>query len=173
MKRHSLAHVRYWVFDLDNTLYPAHIRLFDQIEQKMRLYMADYLNITPQKADELRQIYWRDYGTTLAGMMKNHAMPPDNFLEFVHNIDFKVLSKAPHLQNLISALPGKKFVFTNGTAHTSKTVRANGTKLMHESVTTQNCPIIDMYMSGKRCIIDKNNVITNNTVMPYMNVSHQ
>ncbi len=104
-----------WVFDLDNTLYPPKHRLFDQIEERMRAFVSNFLKVSTREADRLRSEYWASHGTTLAGMMANHAMPPDDFLEDVHDIDFSVLPTDPVLAKLISDLPGRKIVFTNGT----------------------------------------------------------
>ena len=115
MKFDEFRHVDTWIFDLDNTLYPPEVRLFDQIEQKMRYFVADFLNISLAEADMLREQYWIRYGTTLAGMMEKHAMPPDEFLRNVHEIDFSILPRSQNLARLISALPGRKIVYTNGT----------------------------------------------------------
>ena len=88
MNFYQFSHVDTWIFDLDNTLYPPKVRLFDQIEEKMRLFVSDFLNVSLDEADVLRAQYWRSHGTTLAGMMNQHAMPPEAFLQFVHDIDF-------------------------------------------------------------------------------------
>ena len=105
-----------WVFDLDNTLYPPQIRLFDQIEARMRTFMTRALNISQDEADMLRAQYWKQYGTTLAGLMAEHDMEPDPFLLDVHQIDFSILPKDPILAAAIDALPGRKIIYTNGTA---------------------------------------------------------
>lgn len=108
------AHVRTWVFDLDNTLYPPQVRLFDQIEALMRTYMARELGVDHPTADRLRAEYWATYGTTLAGLMAEHKVDPDHFLHEVHQIDFGVLPADPTLAARIDALPGRKIVYTNG-----------------------------------------------------------
>ena len=122
MKFSEFHHIDTWVFDLDNTLYSPEVRLFDQIEQKMRCFVADFLNVSLAEADMLRAKYWLSHGTTLAGMMENHAMPPDEFLRNVHEIDFSVLPSAQNLAQLISALPGRKIVYTNGTEPYARSV---------------------------------------------------
>ncbi len=114
MVRASFSHVSYWVFDLDNTLYPREASLFDQIEVRMREYIVSTLGVTAARADELRDIYWRDHGTTLAGLMENHGIDPDPFLHDVHEIDLSVLTPAPDLRLAIDRLPGRKFIYTNG-----------------------------------------------------------
>ena len=116
MPNPAFDHVTHWVFDLDNTLYPPAVRLFDQIEVKMTDYMVQLLGIEPAAANELRQHYWQTYGTTLAGLMQEHDIAPDPFLHDVHQIDFSALIPDPDLAAAIAALPGRKIVYTNGTA---------------------------------------------------------
>ena len=109
----SLAHVRTWIFDLDNTLYPPEVRLFDQIEVRMTRFVMRSLGLPETEANELRARYWREFGTTLAGMMAHHDTDPTAFLEDVHDISFDALSPDPALADAIDALPGRKLVFTN------------------------------------------------------------
>ena len=135
MKFNEFHHIDTWVFDLDNTLYPPEVRLFDQIEQKMRCFVADFLNVSLAEADILRAQYWISHGTTLAGMMENHAMQPDEFLSNVHDIDFSILPKSQNLAQLISALPGRKIVYTNGTEpYARRVLRARGLEQEFEAV---------------------------------------
>ena len=135
MKFDEFRHVDTWIFDLDNTLYPPEVRLFDQIEQKMRCFVADFLNISLAEADVLRAQYWISHGTTLAGMMENHAMPPHEFLCNVHEIDFSILPRSQNLAQLIAALPGRKIVYTNGTEPYARCVlRARGLEQEFEAV---------------------------------------
>ena len=93
----NLANIDCWIFDLDNTLYPASTDLFAQVCEKMSTYIANTLNVDKARADKMRYEYWQKYGTSLAGLMKNFKIDPDHFLEIVHNIDFSVLSKDPKL----------------------------------------------------------------------------
>ena len=116
MLQNSFRHVTQWVFDLDNTLYPPEARLFDQIEVKMSAYVMTSLGVDQATADQLRQDYWRDYGTTLAGLMREHNVDPAPYLFDVHDIDLSKLNKDPALATAIDALPGRKIVYTNGTA---------------------------------------------------------
>ncbi|SDE46709.1 pyrimidine 5'-nucleotidase [Limimaricola pyoseonensis] len=111
----DFSHVRAWVFDLDNTLYPPRMRLFDQIEVRMRAWMRRELSIDDAEADRLRADYWTRYGTTLAGLMAEHGLPADDFLRDVHEIDFGALEADPALAAAIAALPGRRIVYTNGT----------------------------------------------------------
>lgn len=122
MNRTAFSHVDTWVFDLDNTLYPPHMRLFDQIEEKMVNYVMRTLNVTAEHANHLRRTYWRLHGTTLAGLMAEHAVDPDPFLDEVHDIDFSVLSPDADLAEKIAALPGRKIIYTNGAAPYARNV---------------------------------------------------
>lgn len=116
MPRDQFAHVTTWVFDLDNTLYPPSARLFDQIELRMTDWVMRSLGVDRAEADHLRHTYWRDHGTTLAGLMRNHGVDPGPYLTEVHDIDFSVLTPDPALARAIAALPGRRIVFTNGSA---------------------------------------------------------
>lgn len=116
MPAEQFSHVRTWVFDLDNTLYPPAMRLFDQIERKMTAYVARTLGVSEAEADHLRATYWRLYGTTLAGLMAEHALDPEPYLADVHDIDFSVLTPDPALATRIAALPGRRIVYTNADA---------------------------------------------------------
>ena len=105
-----------WIFDLDNTLYPASVDLFGQINVKMSDYIMNLLDVDKVAADKMRAAYWKKYGTSLAGLMQNYKIDPDDFLTTVHDIDFSVLQKDPNLLDALNNLPGKKLVYTNGTA---------------------------------------------------------
>ncbi|AUJ65409.1 pyrimidine 5'-nucleotidase [Aestuarium zhoushanense] len=131
----SFKHVRAWVFDLDNTLYPPSARLFDQIEVKMTDYVAKALNVSTKVADHLRDTYWKRYGTTLAGLMAEHSIDPDPYLDAVHDIDFSVLSPDPALAARIDALPGRKVVYTNGARpYALKVLEARGLAGLFDAV---------------------------------------
>ncbi len=114
MPKHAFAHVETWIFDLDNTLYPPESTLFDQISARMTRFVMRELGVGAEEANHLRDVYWKSHGTTLAGLMAVHGMTPEPFMDDVHDIDFSVLSPAPHLARAIDALPGRKIVYTNG-----------------------------------------------------------
>jgi putative hydrolase of the HAD superfamily len=103
-----------WIFDLDNTLYPPSTRLFDQIDVKMGEYIAGLLGCDAVEARRIQKLYFHDHGTTLSGLMHNHGVLPHDFLGFVHDIDMAPLAAAPRIAPLLSALPGRRVVFTNG-----------------------------------------------------------
>lgn len=110
------SHVTTWVFDLDNTLYPPKMRLFDQIEARMVSYVMNALGVDRDEADRLRRHYWHEYGTTLAGLMAEHDLDPEPFMVDVHDVDFSILSPDPALRQRINQLPGRKIIYTNGSA---------------------------------------------------------
>lgn len=116
MVKQQFSHVAAWVFDLDNTLYPPRYRMFDQIEVKMTAWVMQALGVSAVEADRLRQHYWERYGTTLAGLMREHDIDPAPYLHDVHDIDFSGLPPDPELAAHIRALPGRRIVYTNGCA---------------------------------------------------------
>ncbi|MCJ7995037.1 pyrimidine 5'-nucleotidase [Rhizobium cremeum] len=123
----DFAHVRDWVFDLDNTLYPHHIDLFAQIDRNMTAYVSELLQMEPTEAKLLQKKYYYDHGTTLAGLMLHHGVDPNDFLARAHAIDYSALLPDEALGAAIKALPGRKFIFTNGTvAHAEAAARALG-----------------------------------------------
>ena len=113
MIKQQFAHVTTWVFDLDNTLYPPRYRLFDQIEVRMTDWVMQAIGVGRTEANRLRQHYWDTYGTTLAGLMREHNVDPTPYLTDVHDIDFSGLPADPDLATAIAALPGRRIVYTN------------------------------------------------------------
>ncbi len=110
----DFRHVDTWIFDLDNTLYRADSDLFAQIDARMSAYVANLLGISPDEAKKLQKDYYRDYGTTLSGLIRVHGIDPETFLSDVHDIDLTRLEPDPALNSAIARLPGRRFVFTNG-----------------------------------------------------------
>lgn len=108
------AHITDWVFDLDNTLYPHHCNLFSQIDVRMTTYVSQLLDLPREEARALQKELYRQHGTTLRGLMERHQVDPDDFLEKVHDIDYSWIEPDPALGEAIRALPGRKFIFTNG-----------------------------------------------------------
>ena len=102
-----------WVFDLDNTLYPASCNLFSQIDDRMREFIADLLGIEQDEAYKVQKSFFREYGTTLRGLMDVHGLPPEEFLNYVHEIDLSPIETDLALNNALEALPGRKIIFTN------------------------------------------------------------
>jgi putative hydrolase of the HAD superfamily len=129
------SHVDTWVFDLDNTLYPPSMRLFDQIEQRMTAWVSRRLGVSRAEADHLRASYWQLYGTTLAGLMHEHGVEPMDYLLDVHDIDFSLLAPDPALAAHIAALPGRRIVYTNAdTVYAAKVLEGRGLSGLFDAV---------------------------------------
>ncbi|MGB8181913.1 MAG: pyrimidine 5'-nucleotidase, partial [Stellaceae bacterium] len=111
----SFGHIDTWIFDLDNTLYPSSCRLYIEVEQRMARYIMDELKLDLAGAHALRQRYFQEHGTTLRGLMNEYGVEPRRFLDYVHEIDVSAVQPAPALSRALTALPGRKLVFTNGT----------------------------------------------------------
>lgn len=127
MVAQHFSHVRAWVFDLDNTLYPPEARLFDQIEVRMTRFVMEALSVDAAEADRLRKHYWAEYGTTLAGLMEVHGVDPGPYLHEVHDISLDALTPDPTLRARITALPGRRIVYTNGPAdYAARVIAARG-----------------------------------------------
>ncbi|EQB14142.1 pyrimidine 5'-nucleotidase [Sphingobium lactosutens] len=112
----ALSHVDSWIFDLDNTLYPAKADLFALIDVKMGEYIQGLLGCDPVLARETQKRYFIEHGTTLSGLMHHHGIEPREFLDYVHDISMERLEVDPALNAAIEALPGRKLIFTNGDA---------------------------------------------------------
>jgi putative hydrolase of the HAD superfamily len=111
----GFAAVETWVFDLDNTLYPHHVNLWQQVDVRIRDYIADFLKLSHDEAFRLQKDLYRRYGTSLRGLMEEHGLHPDEFLAMVHDIDYSPLTPNPALGAAITQLPGRKLILTNGT----------------------------------------------------------
>ncbi len=103
-----------WIFDLDNTLYPRSAKVFDQVDARIRAYVAKLLNVDDSEAQRIQKGFYREHGTTLRGLMLTHDIDPDAFLEFVHDIDHSCVRADPALGAALLRLPGKRYIFTNG-----------------------------------------------------------
>jgi putative hydrolase of the HAD superfamily len=131
----SLSHITDWVFDLDNTLYPRQCNLFAQIDIRITNYVMGVTKLDIVAARELQKAYYRDFGTTLNGLMHGHAIDPDHFLNDVHAIDYSPVEAHPELVAAIAALPGRKFILTNGdVAHARAVLRRLGGSELFEHV---------------------------------------
>jgi putative hydrolase of the HAD superfamily len=112
--RPDFRHVRDWIFDLDNTLYRADNGIFAQIESRMTEYVMAFLNLPRDQAYARQKVLYRDYGTTLSGLMREHGAEPDDYLRYVHDVDLCGLQPDDGLTAAIRRLPGRCFIFTNG-----------------------------------------------------------
>ena len=106
--------IKYWIFDLDNTLYSGKTKVFEQVDKKMSKYISNKLNVSVDEAKKIQKNYFYEYNTTLNGMIKNHGIDANEFLEFVHDVDIDFLQKDLELGAQIQKLDGKKIIFTNG-----------------------------------------------------------
>ena len=113
--RRGFTHVETWVFDLDNTLYPHHLNLWQQVDERIRDYIARFLALSAEEAFRKQKDFYRRYGTTMRGMMAEHGMSPDDFLDYVHRIDHSAVKPNPALGSALEKLPGRKLILTNGT----------------------------------------------------------
>ncbi|MBC8239380.1 MAG: pyrimidine 5'-nucleotidase [Alphaproteobacteria bacterium] len=122
-----LANAAVWIFDLDNTLYPASCNLFSQVERNMTRFIIDLLEVDHQVARDIQKKYFREHGTTMRGLMHHHNVEPDAFLDFVHEVDLSEVPSDPVLDAHLSRLPGRKLIFTNGsTSHAENITRHLG-----------------------------------------------
>jgi putative hydrolase of the HAD superfamily len=109
----ALRHIESWIFDLDNSLYPASANLFALIDERMGQFIQQLLGCDHVEARRVQKSYFHEHGTTLAGLMKSHGTDPREFLDFVHDIDLARISADPRVVAALDRLPGRKFLFTN------------------------------------------------------------
>jgi putative hydrolase of the HAD superfamily len=115
-------HVETWIFDLDNTLYPSHARLWPQVDERITLFLAEMMGLDGMSARALQKYYYTRYGTTLKGLMDEHAISAEDFLAFAHDIDLSLLDPDPELGRAIEVLPGRKLILTNGSRQHAENV---------------------------------------------------
>ena len=102
-----------WIFDLDNTLYSADSGIFQQVSDLMGKFVSKHLNIDISEAKKIQSKYYKQHGTTLRGMMDNHGVDPDEFLEEVHNLDYSIVGPNYKLNEALDKLKGRKIIYTN------------------------------------------------------------
>jgi putative hydrolase of the HAD superfamily len=125
--KRGFAHIETWVFDLDNTLYPHHVNLWQQVDVRIRDYVAKFLGISKDEAFRVQKDYYRRYGTTMRGMMTEHNLNADDFLAYVHEIDHSPLEPNPAMGAAIAKLVGRKLILTNGSrGHAAKVLERLG-----------------------------------------------
>ncbi|KAF0229426.1 MAG: putative hydrolase of the HAD [Beijerinckiaceae bacterium] len=132
---HRFIGVTTWIFDLDNTLYPPHADLWPKVDAKITSYISEFLGVDGLTARAIQKYYYQTHGTTLNGLMQEHGIDPHAFLDFVHDIDRSNLPPDARLAGAIRDLPGRKFVFTNGSRrHAEDTMRQLGIDHLFEDV---------------------------------------
>ena len=123
----KLQAIKCWIFDLDNTLYSGKTRVFEQVDKKMSKYISEKLNVNIVEAKEIQKNYFYEYNTTLNGMINNHKIDANEFLEFVHDVDIDFLKKDSLLNEELMKLDGKKIIFTNSSRkHAMNVIRKIG-----------------------------------------------
>ena len=167
-ERCPLGEIETWIFDLDNTLYPASCRLFEQVQRRMNEYICERLEVTPEEAAELRRTYFREHGTTMNGLMRVHNIDPHEFLAFVHEVDLACVPPDPALVRALAQLDGRKIVHTNGS------VRHAERLLDHLGLSTAFSGIIDIVaadfepkpaLTGYRLLLKRHSVRPDTALM--------
>ena len=131
----NLTKIKFWLFDLDNTLYDGATKVFDQVDKKMSKFISEKLNVSLEEARKIQKNYFQEYNTTLNGMIKHHKIDADEFLEFVHNVDLSFLNKNEFLEEEIKKLNGKKIIFTNGSkAHALNVTKRIGIDRLFDGI---------------------------------------
>src|SRR5438309_9931174 len=135
MLSRAFAHVDTWVFDLDNTLYPHHVNLWQQVDARIGEFVSAWLKVSADEARRIQKDYYRRYGTTMRGMMTEHGVRADDYLAYVHQIDHSPLEPNPAMGAAIAKLPGRKLILTNGsTDHAAKVLERLGIGSHFEAV---------------------------------------
>ena len=131
----DLTNIKFWLFDLDNTLYDGATKVFDQVDKKMSKFISEKLSVSLEDARKIQKNYFQEYNTTLNGMIKNHKIDADEFLEFVHDVDLSFLGKDKDLEDEIKKLDGKKIIFTNGSrAHALNVTKRIGIDKLFDGI---------------------------------------
>jgi putative hydrolase of the HAD superfamily len=136
------AHIETWIFDLDNTLYPASCRLFDQIDRRIGEFVAGFLNVPLDEARRIQKHYFRTHGTSLRGLMVEHGVDPTRYMDYVHDIDLSAVPRNFQLGLALAELPGRKLVFTNGSERHARRV------LDHLGINEHFAGIFDIEAAG-------------------------
>ena len=159
----ELAEIKYWIFDLDNTLYSGDTKVFDQVDKKMSKFISEKLNVSLEEAKKIQKNYFHEYNTTLNGMIKNHNIDANEFLEFVHDVNLDFLKKDEFLENQINKLNGKKIIFTNGSkAHAANVTQRIGIDKLFDGV----FDIVDSNFYPKPSIQPYKKIIENYNIEP-------
>ena len=131
----DLSKIKFWLFDLDNTLYDGATKVFDQVDKKMSKFISEKLSVSLEEARKIQKNYFQEYNTTLNGMIKHHKIDADEFLEFVHDVDLSFLNKNEFLEEEIKKLNGKKIIFTNGSrAHALNVTKRIGIDRLFDGI---------------------------------------
>ena len=129
------AHIDTWIFDLDLTLYGPEANIMAQVRDRIALFVEKHFNIGSDEAHKIRHTYWKKYGTTLGGLMAEHKVDPNGYLDFVHDVDMDLLRPDEDLRRQIISLPGRKLIFTNADApYAERVLAARGLDNLFEDI---------------------------------------
>jgi hypothetical protein len=138
----TFTHVDTWVFDLDNTLYPHHVNLWQQVDARINEFVCAWLRVPAEEARRIQKDYYRRFGTTMRGMMTLHGVRADDYLAYVHKIDHSPLEPNPAMGAAIAGLPGRKLILTNGSVdHVDKVLERLGPPRISMRCSTSSPPI--------------------------------
>jgi putative hydrolase of the HAD superfamily len=133
--RRAFETTEVWLFDLDNTLYPASCRLFDQVDRNITNYICEHLGLEWDDAYRVQKSFFHKHGTTMRGLMSEHGTDPGHFLDYVHDIDLTPVDANPALEQALARLPGRKIIFTNGSVdHADNVMNKLGVRHHFEAV---------------------------------------
>ena len=159
----DLSKIKFWLFDLDNTLYSGDTKVFDQVDKKMSKFISEKLNVSLEEANKIQKKHFHEYNTTLNGMIKNHDINANEFLEFVHDVDLEFLKEDEPLKTEIEKLKGKKIIFTNGSrAHASNVTSRIGIEQLFDGV----FDIVDSDFYPKPSMKPYKKIIENYKIVP-------
>ena len=159
----DLSKIKFWLFDLDNTLYSGDTKVFDQVDKKMSKFISEKLKVSLEEAKKIQKNYFHEYNATLNGMIKNHDIDANEFLEFVHDVDLEFLKKDEPLKKEIEKLKGKKIIFTNGSkAHASNVTSRIGIEQLFDGV----FDIVDSDFYPKPSMEPYKKIIENYKIVP-------
>lgn len=159
----SFGAVDTWIFDLDNTLYPSRSDLFSQVDKRITDYISKALSLDRDEAHRIQKDYYRRYGTSLRGLMAEHDLDPHPFLDYVHDIDHSPLDPDPALGAVLAALPGRKYVFTNGSrGHAVNVTKRLGIEEQFEDM----FGIVEADFTPKPAALPYNNLIERYGIAP-------
>lgn len=131
----DFSHIDTWIFDLDLTLYAPEAEIMAQVRDRIALFVEGYFKIGSEEAHGVRHRYWKQYGTTLGGLMAEHGVDPHGYLDFVHDVDMAKLKPCPDLRAHIAALPGRKLIFTNADRpYAQRVLEARGLEGLFEDI---------------------------------------
>ena len=111
-----------WIFDLDNTMYDINLGLFKKISNRITDFIMSKYSLDIDQAKKIQKEYYLKYGLTLRGLIVEKKLEPEEFLDYVHDVEHPELKKNDQLISKIRLLEGKKIIFTNATSNHAKKI---------------------------------------------------